>query len=461
VIASAAVRGQRPGPASPRGRRGPTPAPALAAGVEGVETEPRPRRDCGDAAHVEPEAAPEPARNGPRAVCPHARILAPRPGSSDAGARVFGLDAVERLRRTLVDAGVQDVDVLSPRDRVPSGTPGSCVVVRGDHFYDERLVRALLEDGEDLLLAERPPPAGRADWVAARVSGPRLPAAVDLLRRAESEGAAERPTDVQSATPVDLVPRYDPVLRKQHPPFLFPARRHAVREAENRMFAAAYKGLTDLVTKWVWPLPAREVTRLLARRGVSPNAVTSVSWMLAVVTTVLFASGSFASGLACGWLLTFLDTVDGKLARCTLRSSRFGHLFDHSLDLLHPPVWWVAFGLGLGSAAFAVEWATALIVGSYVLGRLLEGVFLLVFRMEIFLWRPFDGFFRIVIARRNPNLLLLSLGVAAGAPGTAFWAVAVWGLVSNAVHAVRLAQALARRRRGAPVEAWYEARSAA
>jgi hypothetical protein len=96
----------------------------------------------------------------------------------------------------------------------------------------------------------------------------------------------------------------------------------------------------------------------------------------------------------------------------------------------------------------------AIVVGGYLLGRALEGVFLATFRFEIFLWRPFDGAFRTVIARRNPNLLLLTAGVLAGRPDGGYAAVAAWTLASNAVHAVRVAQALGRRRRGEPVAPW-------
>ena len=42
--------------------------------------------------------------------------------------------------------------------------------------------------------------------------------------------------------------------------------------------------------------------------------------------------------------MTFLDTVDGKLARVTLTSSPFGNVLDHSLDLIHPPFWYWAWG---------------------------------------------------------------------------------------------------------------------
>ena len=32
--------------------------------------------------------------------------------------------------------------------------------------------------------------------------------------------------------------------------------------------------------------------------------------------------------------MTFLDTVDGKLARCTIASSKLGNIFDHGIDLV-------------------------------------------------------------------------------------------------------------------------------
>jgi phosphatidylglycerophosphate synthase len=71
--------------------------------------------------------------------------------------------------------------------------------------------------------------------------------------------------------------------------------------------------------------------------------------------------------------MTFLDTVDGKLARVTLTSSRIGDVMDHGLDLIHPPFWWWAWGIGLG-AGHALP--TAIVVGGYLVGRALEGAFL-------------------------------------------------------------------------------------
>jgi phosphatidylglycerophosphate synthase len=147
--------------------------------------------------------------------------------------------------------------------------------------------------------------------------------------------------------------------------------------------------------------------------------------------------------------MTFLDTVDGKLARVTLRSSRLGHVLDHGIDLVHPPVWWLAFGASLLAAGPPwVYAATAVTVGGYFASRLLEGVFLAAFGFEIHSWRPVDSAFRLVTARRNPNLVLLSAGAAAGRPDLGLGAVAVWTTASVLFHTARLGMAFAARRRG-------------
>src|SRR6185295_9499511 len=118
-----------------------------------------------------------------------------------------------------------------------------------------------------------------------------------------------------------------------------------VAALERHLFDGSYKGITDLVTKWVWPAPARLVTGFCARNGIPPNAVTSMSFALVLLATWLFARADFGLGLVLAWLMTFLDTVDGKLARVTVQSSTFGHFLDHGLDLVHPPFWYLAWGL--------------------------------------------------------------------------------------------------------------------
>ena len=64
-----------------------------------------------------------------------------------------------------------------------------------------------------------------------------------------------------------------------------------------------------------------------------------------------FSIGHFGLGPGAAWLMTFLDTVDGKLARTTLTSSKWGDILDHGIDLIHPPFWYVAWAWALASRA--------------------------------------------------------------------------------------------------------------
>jgi phosphatidylglycerophosphate synthase len=376
---------------------------------------------------------------------PRAWILA-TPGS--AASEIWGLSPTERLRRSLGRAGCDTIRTLGPDEPLEDPAEGVCVLARADRIYDERLVEALAK-APGTLLVDAPNGAAPAEPVAACVEAERLGETLAWIR----ERRAGAPPGLRATPPDALASGYIALLRKYQPAYLLPARPETARRVEELTFDAAYKGATDLVTKWVWPRPARAVTRWLAGRGVHPNSVTAASWVLAIAAGWLFAIGSFGPGLVVAWSMTFLDTVDGKLARVTLRSSPFGHVLDHSLDLLHPPFWWLAWGVGLG-APFAPE--TWIVVAGYLLGRLEEGLFLLAFDMEIHCWRPLDALFRTITARRNPNLLLLSVGTAGGRPDLGLAMVAIWTVVSLCYHAVRIAQAFAARARGESVRPFDE-----
>src|SRR3546814_15296996 len=83
--------------------------------------------------------------------------------------------------------------------------------------------------------------------------------------------------------------------------------------------------------------------------------------------------------------MTFLDTVDGKLARVTVTHTKFGNVFDHGIDLVHPPFWYWAWMIGLQATGMTPPDALpllAVIVGGYVLQRAEEGVFIARHRIE-------------------------------------------------------------------------------
>ena len=228
----------------------------------------------------------------------------------------------------------------------------------------------------------------------------------------------------------------------------------SVLAVEQALFRDVYKGVTDLVTKYAWPWPAFHVTRAASRLGITPNMVTWVGFVLVLVAGWLFYQGELAAGLAAAWLMTFFDTVDGKLARVTSTSSAFGNLLDHGTDLIHPPIWWycLAHGLSLYDPGRAPQlWdAFWVILGCYVAGRIMEFAFYPMFGFNQYIWRPFDSWFRLIISRRNIILLIMSAGLLARLGTEAFLVCAVWSAISAAIQLIRIGQGYFSR----PITSW-------
>lgn len=254
---------------------------------------------------------------------------------------------------------------------------------------------------------------------------------------------------------------YNRQLRKLEVPFvrlLTPETRHGI---ERQSYFGAYKGVTDILTKYLWPEFALFLTRIAAHLKMTPNMVTAIGATGCVVATFLFAYGHYWTGLLIGFLFMVLDTVDGKLARCTITASKWGNIFDHGVDLIHPPFWWYAWGVGLAAHGLALAPRSfaiimvAVVVG-YVLQRLIEGAFIKDFGMDIHVWRPFDSQFRLVTARRNPNMAILFFSVLFGRPDIGLIALAWWTVISLVVHFVRLMQAYSVRKRGGTITSWLE-----
>ena len=252
---------------------------------------------------------------------------------------------------------------------------------------------------------------------------------------------------------------YNESLRKREKPFAERLAPTTVPLIERLSYAGAYKGVTDLLTKYLWPSWAFHLTRLAARIGLSPNGVTAIGTILCVIATIAFWTGWFWSGLAIGLVFMVLDTVDGKLARCTITSSALGNAWDHGIDLVHPPIWWWAWATGCAAYGRPLDdtifWIViGMMLFGYVAQRAIEGAFIAAFGMHIHVWRKFDSDFRLVTARRNPNMLILSISMLAARPDWGIIAVAGWTALSLVVHFVRLIQAFLLRQSGGVVTSW-------
>jgi len=362
-------------------------------------------------------------------------------------AKIFGLTQDERLRRALRRAGARD-----PLARDAATAAATTVLVRADHVFEERLLADLVRTPGCMLVtgtSEHPEPA------AAHVDN-KIADLTAAWLKAHLEGTkAARAAGLTLVTASELASTYDEKLRKKAAPYVGAVRPRDLPQIEAALFGASYKGVTDFVTKYLWPRPARVATKWCAEHRVTPNTVTALSALCVLGALWLFAGAWWGPGLVVAWLMTFLDTVDGKLARVTLTSSEIGNVFDHGVDLIHPPFWYYAWWLGLAVPDDAfVRQALWIVIVGYVVGRMMEGWFLAVYKMEIHAWRPVDSFFRLITARRNPNLAILTVAVAAGKPREGFLVVAAWTVASLAFHAARILQAAVATRLGRPPKSW-------
>lgn len=366
---------------------------------------------------------------------------------------LWGVSQLERIRRAFGRAGIHDVR----SGGADCGDSQSAALIRADVVLEQPVVAALAKTPNSILAM----PAGAGNWIAgaANVPATAMTAVARLMGDHSISGADAVPAGLVKLSPAELASSYNHELRKRAVPYALSLSTTSAIEAEQAMFQASYKGVTDFVTKWLWPWPAFWATRWCANLGITPNTVTTVSFLLMLAAMVSFGDGLFLTGLVAAWGMTFLDTVDGKLARVTLTTSRWGNVFDHGIDLLHPPFWYWAWWFALiqfanpGQTEFLTE-AFWVIVGGYILGRLQEGVFIWQFGIEMHAWRPMDSWFRLYTARRNPNLVLLTLAALAGEPAFGFLAVAVWTILSLLFHFVRIGQAFLARGLGQPVRSW-------
>ncbi len=269
-------------------------------------------------------------------------------------------------------------------------------------------------------------------------------------------------TDFRVSRPDEINDGYIKSLRKQEQPYALDMRETEVLDVMKRQFDSSYKGITDFVTKWFWPVPAFYVTRLCAWLRLTPNQVTTIGFVLMLMATYYFWNAQWLLGFLCGWTMTFLDTVDGKLARTTMTYSSWGNVYDHGIDLIHPPFWYLAWFVGLGGA-FATSdvlfLALLAICVGYVVDRLIEGVFLAQHGFHIHVWTKFNSWLRFFIARRNPNTFIFMLGILASViwPEAGKWAFLIIALWTWVCIAANILTVIAGTIAKGPLSSWMDA----
>jgi phosphatidylglycerophosphate synthase len=355
-------------------------------------------------------------------------------------ARLFGMDARTRACRLAANAGFECREA-------PGEARGALLASMQFAWDPAWLSEIAARPSSVLTLAGRP--------VLAHVpAGADAAAASQALERGEMS-ALEGMEAIESET-AELSYRK---LRKRDRPFVMALDAANPEAVERAAYDASYKGVTDVLTLYLWRKPAFYLTRWAAEIGLTPNMVTAVGALLCLLAFWLFWEGHYWLGTLSGFIFMVLDTVDGKLARCTGASSEWGNIFDHGIDLIHPVFWWWAWLHGLEAYGAPLEpiYATMLlwaIVGGYVAQRLIEGLFIRRYGFHIHVWQPIDSQFRLITARRNPNMVILVAALLFARPDVGIELVALWTIVSLIFHAVRLAQAEVQLEQGEPVTSW-------
>ena len=357
----------------------------------------------------------------------------------DNPGRPFGMSAADRARALAIKAGLEPAtEARQDRPTVYADLnwgwdPEWLVAIR------DKPGEVLVKDGHPVL-ANIPPNGDAAPLLAAMLSSDRYQGSLERIDADTAELSYHK-------------------LRKRERPFVMRLDPVDPEGVERAAYDASYKGVTDALTLYLWRRPAFYLTRWAALAGMTPNMVTAIGAALCVAAFFLFVAGWYWTGIAAAFGFMVLDTVDGKLARCTGQSSKWGNIFDHGVDLIHPPFWWWAWAEGLQAYGRPFERVYELmIVGAIVFGyvaqRLIEGIFVRRFRMHIHVWQQVDSQFRLITARRNPNMVILVASLLVGRPDLGIELVALWTLLSLIFHAVRLAQANARHDRGRAVVSW-------
>ncbi|MZD06793.1 CDP-alcohol phosphatidyltransferase family protein [Streptomyces sp. SID5785] len=115
---------------------------------------------------------------------------------------------------------------------------------------------------------------------------------------------------------------------------------------------------------------SRYIARWCARRGLTPNQVTTASLLTALIAAGCAATGTRIGFVAAGVLLLFsfvLDCTDGQLARYSLQYSTLGAWLDATFDRAKEYAYYAGLALGAARASGGGDDVWALALGAMVL----------------------------------------------------------------------------------------------
>ena len=316
------------------------------------------------------------------------------------------------------------------------------LIVPANVYCDGRLLAALAARNSPTVLVDSNPPHF-VQHIIQNPSGPALMTRDFLLACSDSSPVFEELKQKIDALEIDTVDAakvddYIGSMRRHVRPFCFRAPRGQDRRLAQRIILdSAQNGTLDFPAYVHAPIETAIVSRL-CRTRITPNQITIVGLVIGCGATAAFVLGRVGLGILTALIFGVVDGLDGKLSRVKVETTKRGE-WEHHVDTFVENSWWaaIAFHLWQVGQLPSAFYFLALLIGSHVLdafakrraraatGRLLDD------------FGPFDRVFRLIAARRNVYVWLLTAGVLLGAFPQSYAIICGWAVVTAAVHLMR------------------------
>ena len=161
---------------------------------------------------------------------------------------LWGLTPEQRLRRQLdeikkeLKVEVTDICWLDEVQEAPEH--GQVLVLNGHFLFENRTIKGVISKFRSVLQCEK-------EIAAAFIEVENLKDVLDCMH-SKSQNI---PAGLNTISTRDLE-AFDINLRRSTVPLLEPISLSRKNRLENKLYGNAYRGITDLITKFVWPRPA-------------------------------------------------------------------------------------------------------------------------------------------------------------------------------------------------------------
>ncbi|KAB2877971.1 CDP-alcohol phosphatidyltransferase family protein [bacterium] len=375
---------------------------------------------------------------------------------------VYGLRFVERLQRQFREFKFDEVlfvsDLPSPTENMKSINIPDLIrfannldiqqdirlfMVMSNVIMDDRLIKFTRDHNEDIQLTEQ------GGFV--KLSGSNLKSFIhylsqvkDISQLIDFTKKQKDPYSIKIVTPNNF-DSYIEDLRLNFVPYYFQYEKDSdLRSIENQMYEANFKGTMDFIATYIYKYPVREITRFLSRYpSVNPNYITFLSILASFAVPSLFALGYMGLAVLTGWCMFIFDSVDGKLARLTVRLSRTAGIIEHATSAPAIFLWFAGLTWHFANGRFFAFDNINTIAGwtlmtLYWVDKTMCGIFRIKFKREIYDFAIIDKTFHLIACRRAIILLIVTVGYIAGLTESSFHFLAFWMVCSFVFHLLRL-----------------------